>query len=793
MADTRRTRSQAPRSLADDLRSRTDGELVDLLRSRVDLAVPVPADVASLAVRATTRASVQRVLDRLDTPTLQVVEVLAVLAEPVTVAAVTRAWGADAAPVVDRLRHLALLWGPPRALRLVRVVRDVLGRHPAALGPSIDEALDRRSPARIAALADTLGLPALGDPETAVAAVATHLTTRGTVDALLAGAPAGASDVLARLTWDNPVGEVASARPGADGQGPDGPVDGPVAWLLRHGLLAVTEPGRVVVPREVGLALRGGRVHRSPGLEPPAARGRSIGPRGVDQAAAGSAAEAVRLVEELLETAGATTLSVLRTGGLGVRELRRLAAHLQLDELDTARVVELAHAASLLDDDAEEKPSWVPTTTAEAWAELPTAERWAALAVAWCACTGIPALAGTRGPDGIARAALSDGVRRPSAPALRAELLARLAELPEGLAPDVDSVLRRLDHHSPRRGGPGRDELSRRLLADAAWLGVTGMGALATHGRPLLDQTPDGEQAARELAGLLPEQVDHVLIQADLTAVAPGPLVPELAREIDLAADVESRGAATVYRFSASSVRRAMDAGRSADDLLSVLAGASPTGVPQPLEYLVRDVARRHGLIRVGQASSFLRTEDPSALSELLADTRLGALGLRRLAPTVAAAAADAVTVLDRLRAVGLAPAAEGVDGSLVVPSRTVRRVAARRRPAARSAPAAPSTQALREAVARWRIADAGPRPGSVELPHLAPRASLRALQDALEEGSRVWVGYVDETGRATRRLLEPQFLTDGRLTAVEVGRPGSRAFSVHRVTGVAPATEVQD
>ena len=82
--------------------------------------------------------------------------------------------------------------------------------------------------------------------------------------------------------------------------------------------------------------------------------------------------------------------------------------------------------------------------------------------------------------------------------------------------------------------------------------------------------------------------------------------------------------------------------------------------MPQPLAYLVRDVARRHGLVRVGHASSFLRAEDPAALAELLVDRRLAGLGLRRLAPTVLAADADGPVVLDALRRVGPGPRGRG-------------------------------------------------------------------------------------------------------------------------------------
>ena len=82
-----------------------------------------------------------------------------------------------------------------------------------------------------------------------------------------------------------------------------------------------------------------------------------------------------------------------------------------------------------------------------------------------------------------------------------------------------------------------------------------GAGGLASYGRTLL---ADSDPTAA-LAALLPEPVDHVLLQADLTAVAPGPLESQLARKLQLVADVESRGGATVYRFTPTSVRRALD------------------------------------------------------------------------------------------------------------------------------------------------------------------------------------------------------------------------------------------
>ena len=72
---------------------------------------------------------------------------------------------------------------------------------------------------------------------------------------------------------------------------------------------------------------------------------------------------------------------------------------------------------------------------------------------------------------------------------------------------------------------------------------------LPVHSRALLDGRVED---AAVLAAVLPEPLDHILIQADLTAVAPGPLRPDIARELAVLADVESRGGATVHRFTRS-------------------------------------------------------------------------------------------------------------------------------------------------------------------------------------------------------------------------------------------------
>lgn len=754
---TPQSMTSTARSLADDVRGRTDDELRELLQRRPDLARPTPADLTSLAARASTRASVQRALDSLDQAHLQVLEAAVLQRGALDLSALDSALATDAD--LDALLHdlwvAALLWRSPDGLHVARTVTEAVGPQATGLGPTVAELRG-------------------STPE--------HLADPALVAALVAEAPAPAKAILDRLAWGPPLAVLpAEGTPGKAGDG--------ARWLLVKGLVVAVGADQVCLPREVGLVLRGGRVHRELMLEPPQVPGQQRDPEIVDRAAGQQVSDLLVLVDELAADWGLRPPRVLRGGGLAVRDLKRAGQMLDVDQQRAAFIAELAFAAGLVGDDGSLEPVWAPTPGFDEWQRLPGASRWAALARAWLASTRAAHLVGTTPAGGTGTVnALGAEALWPPARALRRDTLAELHRLADGLAPDAADLVRALRWRRPRRLPSTIDAVVAATLLEAEWLGVTGRGALSQAGRALLGDA-DLEALAATMHPHLPAPVEHVLLQADLTAVAPGPLEGSLAQFMRLVADVESRGGATVYRFTPESVRRCLDVGWSVDQILTALTDSSQTPVPQPLEYLVRDVARRHGQTRVGSISAYLRCDDEATLGAIVADRALAPLQLRSVAPTVLVSPVNASTVLDLLRDNGFSPVAESADGGVVLPSTGQHRTPARRRSAA------PAVQAVDEEFAATLIAalrageesaayqreQRASRPGP-DLPSTDPTTTMAVLREAAVERQGVWIGYSDGTGRTQRLFFYPERVEGGRVHGTAEGT--SRTLSIHRVTG---------
>lgn len=767
----------APRSLADDLRTRDDRALAALVAARPDLAHPVPADLTALAARAGSPASVAAALRGLDQLCLHIVlaaalgpdpisgaGLVAAVAEPLRRAIPQREARGRVRAGVERLTSLALLWGTDRALHLAGAARDLVV--PADRGP------------RVAAL-DPVVAGYAGDPDS---------LTR-----LIESAPDGARAAVDRLLAGPVIGTVVDAR-----REPV-PTRSPVDWLLAHHVLLPLGRDRAVLPAEVVALLRGQPVPAAVPLNPPQPAGAVPEPTRVEHGAVGAVLEVLHGLSELGAAWADAPPSRLRSGGLAQRDLTRTARALGRTEATTALLIEAGTAAGLLAADSHELRTVLPTPAFDTWLGQEPAERHAALLVGWL---DMPRRIRPDAPR-----ALDPDATHPGMAELRREVLAALASGAGGWTDD--EVLAALDWWAPRRAEPSRGERAREVLAELRTLGLLVAGTLTSAGRALV--ADDRTTLLGVLAAVLPGQVDALVLQADLTAVVPGLPTPELAALMRLVAQPESTGAASVYRFSADSIRRALDAGWTSGGLLAELGRRG--SVPQPLAYLVEDVARRHATLRIGAVATYLRCDDRVALAAILADPAVAGLGLFALSDTVLASAHPPEHVLDRLRQSGHHPQPEHGMGPLrpgprrahsraatepTVPRMTQALAAAAVRAMRAGEPGAAGgasrTGAGRAPRDRGTAARAGRvlRDPATQLPRhpvdtQAPSAVMTLLRSAIAAESTVWIGYADPSGVAGDRRVEPLRLAGGYLTALDLRTETVQSFAVARITGVQP------
>lgn len=804
-----------PSTFAEWLAGRSDAQLLAVLTARPDVSVPPPADFDVLARRLSSSGSVGRAKERVDSFGWEIISALALVGRPVTVTELAEAGriGLDELePELERLRTLGFVWGD-ETLDLPRGVAEELGPYPLGLGrPAIDLLRSELAVDERPVLCANLGIdPGRG---TGLNALIEFYEDPGRLDALLAEADEPERKLLEGLADRAPVGSTGS------------PVRVPavadattaIGRLLARGLLLPAGGDLVEMPREVSLVLRrlragtdgaassaagdlaeilGGRLHP----EPPSLRGRRFAVEDVDGAAATAVGDLLRRLDTLLDRWEDEAPVLTRSGGLPVRELRAASKALDLPTDTVAVLAELLRATSLVTERPGGDTSVALTEYVDDWRTLGDAARWAAVAAGWLDLEAQPGLATSVQPerphldgDGPPKPVpvFSWDLRRPGAAAARREVLEVLAAAPPGTAADTADVVEQLAWQGPRRNPTWWNAVVRWTLAEAELLGVTGRGALGSAGRALLRS---GRQAAATAMDRhLPAPVDHLLIQGDLTAIAPGPLEPALAREIGLVADVESAGAATVFRFSEASIRRALDAGRSGTDVQALIARTARGSVPQSLTYLVDDVARRHGRLRVGSVSCYLRCDDPALLAEVVAARRTGSVDLRLVAPTVAVSAAPLDRVLEVLRVAGYAPAGEGPDGQVRIERSASERVPVpARRPIVSGASGIPRDH-LSATVTRLRRAETvaaaarsrSPRPAVAGEPVRSSGAVLTALQAVVDDGGAVQIGYVDLEGRSTTRVVHPLLLSGGYLTAYDEQSGERSTFALSRISSLA-------
>ena len=822
--------------LAVHLTALPDREVAALLVARPDLASPPSSSFLALATRAGTQGSVEQALAGLDASTLAVAEAVVALSRldesgeaegigSTEAAQDGRAGGAvgtggepaDDGPVgdpadnpdnadlagliaarlpleteqvteaLDRLSRLALvIEGRP-----VAALEAAFGPHPFGLGPWAAEPLSAEQlPPTLEELSEDVARGA-GEPIVPTASV----------------------EMLQALTWGPPAGTLRSG----------GKVPGAAPLIERRWLERSSDARgrtRFILPRQVALALRGGRLTRETLTAPEAGDLETVGGDVVASESSFHAEETVRLVGALLEEWGREGGTIRRTGGVSVRALTRTADALDLEPDAAARIIEITAGAGLLglDDDGT---TWVPSTLAAGWLADSLPQRWAPLALAWAGSARTAWLTGTRDDDGVLRAVLGPDLEAGWAARLRARVLALLGDLPQGASATPAFVRAALTWESPRRTIPGGAISA--VLAEAETLGITGGRALTEAGRILarraaasLDQpdagrggsagsaegtdggtvaeapSDDETLAALEaaLAADLPAAVDMILVQSDLTAIVPGRPAPELAALLERTSVVESRGGALTVRFTPESVRGALDVGYSAEEIVEAIGRYSPAPLPDSLTVLIQDAARHHGAVRVRAVAALLRVGDEATAAGLLAEPRLKDLGLDEVAPGILVATASAGQVLRELRTNGLAPVTEDASGHLVVGPATAQQ--ARRAPEP-SRPGSehsvrrrrPGRRELATLVGRLRVGQEALQAAGETAVATDPVHALAILRQAQSSRSRLRLSLAGPDGAVQERQVRVMAVEPGRVRLRDVVRETELTVAVHRIVSV--------
>ncbi len=531
-------------------------------------------------------------------------------------------------------------------------------------------------------------------------------------------------------------------------------------------------------------------------------------------------AEVISSLRGLVDELAASPISRLTSGGISKRDVSRLARTLELGLEQTITLLQAAkslHLIGVLDDALD--PQWTAADDADSALAGDRAELWAALIGAWLRdlldVTQLAAGASENERLTVLAAPKKSlfkgyGLSVPAMPLLRFAVLSVLHDIGLGSARSAGwihaEVLRRhplLPAHEfamteavlhtcvsfglattplqePDHFGPSRFGLRLAAGLDRAMAEHAEQDpSILPLGVSVEALTVPGDVIAAVAEGLGAE-VDTVLIQSDLTAVATGPIEPRVHRILRKYAVVEARGQGTVYRIDAETIEDTMQSGTTPEEALAELAGISAEELPSTLEFLVQNTASKLRRVRVAGARAVLIVDDPVDLDVILSDQAMMPAGLERLAPTVAIAQLGPERTMHLLEAGdhhALLHSAAGPVRKRRVITESEPEVSVRRRPRV-------SDGHLGEYIRILRSAPAAAAQMSTD----EPLGHMDRLREAAEEKRRVLIRIADSHGKERTIEMLPTTLNAGRVRGVVTTTGAEASLSVARIVSVDPS-----
>ncbi len=259
------------------------------------------------------------------------------------------------------------------------------------------------------------------------------------------------------------------------------------------------------------------------------------------------------------------------------------------------------------------------TDASSAWQSISPLERWKSLVVSWVFATSFDEA------EGLPERIQSGAYYRAELRSLRRYVLDKLLSLSESECVDATRFAQSMQYLLPAQL---QTDTVATMLEIMRYLGLIyedrgDVVALTQAGRALL--------LGKDID--LSSLDSQFVLQADHTIVASPHSDSELISTLERYAEVESTAGAHIYRISEERIAREIASGATAEDVIGFFSTHSNTPVPQNVEYLVRDVAKRSGCIQAGSAGSYLVSEDAAQFARVLA---VKPAQLTQVAPTVA-------------------------------------------------------------------------------------------------------------------------------------------------------------
>jgi hypothetical protein len=271
--------------------------------------------------------------------------------------------------------------------------------------------------------------------------------------------------------------------------------------------------------------------------------------------------------------------------------------------------------------------------------------------------------------------------------------------------------------------------------------------------------------AAKALEQRLPAQQERIIIQGDLSIIAPGPLASSIEVALRKFADTENIGLASSYRLSALSLSSGLEEGLTEPDIRSLLEKLSEAPRPQPVDYLITETASRFGRLKISQAEqgTVLVSTDELLAKQLLMDSKLTPLMLQKSDQRILSPL-DSEALYHALRNASYIAVRVDESGDVIAPSSIHKSNS--------------EITAFRTQVERLKQQD-------TELTDQAPATDMeRKIQLALRSKSSLQV-EINANGKMMSFLLEPIGMANGRLRARDRKADIERTLPVSAITSV--------